>query len=56
METQKETINRNKKLIYESFVRCHLLYGLIVWGPVGVKHEKLKKNFTKDIQQIWQEI
>jgi hypothetical protein len=34
-----------KKLIYKSFVRCHLLYGLIVWGPVGVKHENLKKPY-----------
>ena len=36
-----------KKLIYESFVRCHLLYGLIVWGPVGVKHENLKKTLQR---------
>ncbi len=55
MEIQKETINRNKKLIYKSFVRCHLLFGLIVWGPIGVKHENLK-IFYKDIQHIWQEI
>jgi hypothetical protein len=34
-----------KKLIYKSFVRCHLLNGLIVWGPVPVKHENLKKLY-----------
>jgi hypothetical protein len=24
--------NSSKKVLYESFVRCHLLYGLNVWG------------------------
>jgi hypothetical protein len=47
VDTYYRDTKGTKKLIYKSFVRCHLLYGLIVWGPVGVKHENLKKTLPR---------
>ncbi len=42
-----------KKVIYESFVRCHLLYGLTVWR--GAK-PSLIKPLEKLIHKIWKKI
>jgi len=39
-----------KKLIYESFVRCHLLYCLTVWG--GASSPKLKPLITQ-LKKTW---
>lgn len=42
-----------KKLIYNSFVRCHLLYGLVVWG--GAKNTVMSP-LTKTIKKVWSKI
>jgi len=36
--------------IYESFVRCHLLYGLVVWG--GAK-KIILKPLMSTLSKIW---
>jgi hypothetical protein len=47
----KKLLNLNsKKVIYESFVRCHLLYGLSIWG--GAKQNKLQP-VVKVLGKIW---
>ncbi len=42
-----------QKLIYESFIRCHLLYCLTVWG--GAKNSVLKP-LIKQLQKSWKKI
>jgi len=42
-----------KKLIYESFIRCHLLYCLTVWGSASAN--KLKP-LTKALHKSWKYI
>lgn len=42
-----------KKTIYESFVRCHLLYGLTIWG--GAKKQILLP-LEKTLSRIWRKI
>jgi hypothetical protein len=50
----KKALNDNSKIIlYESFVRCHLTYGLSIWG--GSKPIKLKP-LEKTLSKIWRKI
>ena len=47
----KKTLNNiTKKVIYESFVRSHLLYGLSVWG--GASKAKMSA-LEKTLHKIW---
>ena len=44
----KKLSNNMKKVIYESFVRCHLLYVLTAWGSVSnVKKKPLEKLLAR---------
>lgn len=44
-----------KKLLFNCFVRCHLLYGLVVWG--GAKNTVISPLVkTKNISKIWSKI
>ncbi len=49
MKTQKMSIN-TKKLLYESFIRCHLLCCLTVWG--GAARPKLKPLINQ-LKKTW---
>jgi len=43
-----------QKTIYESFIRYHLLYGLVAWG--GAKKTSnltIGKNTIKIMEKIW---
>ena len=42
--------NNLKKLIYESFVRCHILYGLTIWGGASTQ---ILKPVEKRLAKIW---
>jgi len=42
--------NETKKTIYESFIRCHLLYGLVAWG--GAKKQMIKP-LEKSLAKTW---
>ncbi len=42
-----------KKMVYESFVRCHLLYGITLWG--GASPTTLKP-LEKVLSKIWSKI
>ena len=42
-----------KKVIYESFVRCHLLYSLIVWGATT---KAILKPLEQVLSRIWTKI
>ncbi len=53
MALQKDIKSCHKKTIYESFVRCHLLYGLSVWG--GAKQSKLT-IIEKTLSKIWRKL
>ncbi len=47
----RKDLNLNsKKVIYESFVRSHLLYGLTIWG--GAKNNKLQ-IIDNSLKKIW---
>ena len=39
-----------KKIIYESFVRCHILYGLTIWGGASAQ---VLKPVEKMLAKIW---
>ena len=41
-----------KKIIYESFVWCHLTYCLSIWGSAGVKNVELNKILRKIIRKL----
>jgi len=50
----KKLLNDNcKKVIYESFVRCHLSYGLSIWG--GANKNKLA-IVEKTLSKIWRKL
>ena len=42
-----------RKVIYESFVRCHILYGITVWG--GAKNSILKP-LENQLSKIWSKL
>jgi hypothetical protein len=48
---RKKLMPSSKKVIYESFVRCHILYGIIAWG--GSKKIKL---LEKTLKKIWKKM
>lgn len=50
---KKKLSNNLKKTIYESFVRCHILYGITVWG--GAKSNNLKP-LERLLSKIWSKI
>ena len=41
-----------RKLIYESFVRCHLTYCLVAWGSAGLKNVDLNKRIKRIIRKL----
>jgi hypothetical protein len=47
---RKKLSTELKKTIYESFVRCHLLYGITVWGGAALN---LIKPLEKSLSKIW---
>jgi len=49
----KKVLTKNtRKMIYESFVRCHLTYCLSVWGPAGIKNNSLVKTYKRIIKKL----
>ena len=42
-----------KKTIYESFVRCHILYGLTIWGGAS---KAILKPLEKVLSKVWNKI
>jgi len=42
-----------KQIIYESFVRCHLTYGLVAWGGAN---DTAKKPLIVTLRKIWKKI
>jgi len=41
-----------RKMIYESFVRCHLTYCVSIWGAAGIKNMELTKTLKKVIRKL----
>ncbi len=50
---KRKLSNVMKKTIYESFVRCHILYGLTVWGGAA---DSVVKPLEKLLSKIWSKI
>jgi len=49
----KNVLTKNtRKTIYESFVRCHLMYCLSIWGPKGIKNQNLVKTWKRIIKKL----
>jgi len=46
---KKVLTKETRKMIYESFVRCHITYCISAWGPAGVKNPDLNKTWKKII-------
>ena len=49
---KKVLTKATRKIIYESFVRCHLTYCLSIWGSAGVKNTELNKTLKKIIRKL----
>ncbi len=47
---KKKLTNQMKKVIYESFIRCHITYCLMVWGA---KRSVARSNMIKQIKRCW---
>jgi hypothetical protein len=41
-----------RKTIYESFVRCHIMYCISIWGPAGIKNQVLIKTWKRIIRKL----
>jgi len=41
-----------RKMIYESFVKCHLTYCLTAWGPSALKDRNLNKTLKRVIRKL----
>ena len=50
---RKKLTNQMKRTIYESFVRCHLLYCLVVWGA---KKTAILTELKTQIKKVWSKI
>ena len=50
---RKKLTEPMKRTIYESFVRCHLLYCLVVWGA---KKTSNMTNLRTQVKKIWSKI
>jgi hypothetical protein len=50
---KKKLSTAMKKVVYESFVRCHLLYGITIWGGAA---NVILKPLEKLLSKIWNKI
>ncbi len=50
---KRKLATNTAKIIYESFVRCHILYCLSVWGGVSSRN---KKPLEKALSKCWRNI
>ncbi len=41
-----------RKMIYESFIRCHLTYCLTAWGHVGIKNQDITRGLKRIIKKL----
>ena len=49
---KKQLSKKTKKLIYESFVRSHICYCLVVWGQAALKSKGLQQKIRKIINKF----
>jgi len=49
----KRILTKNtRRIIYESFIRCHLTYCLPAWGAAGIKNLELNKTIKKIVKKL----